>query len=207
MPAARRASVALQALQRGEVAKESGANLLLQQVREVEAEEQAHAEKPLIAIVAHENMTPLMGMFVQNCKDQLQNFRLMGTETTCSILREAGLEPDELKVPSGPLGGDQVLAGMIADGNIKAVFFFRDPLSSHAHVADIEALSRLADVYQVYFCTNYRTSAAVLETLHKKASGQGRTRGSIRIPVEMANLGETVQANHKKLHQQAVTVN
>jgi methylglyoxal synthase len=51
---------------------------------------------------------------------------------------------------------------MIAAGSIRAIIFFRDPLSAHPHHADIEALGRLADVYQVPFATNPATAEAIL---------------------------------------------
>jgi methylglyoxal synthase len=40
---------------------------------------------------------------------------------------------------SGPLGGDAQIAGRVAEGKTAMVLFFKDPLSSHAHDADIYA--------------------------------------------------------------------
>ena len=48
---------------------------------------------------------------------------------------------------------------------IIGVIFFRDPLSSHPHHADIEALGRLCDVYQVPFATNPQSGEAILDYL------------------------------------------
>ena len=45
------------------------------------------------------------------------------------------------------------------------MIFFRDPLSAHPHHADIEALGRLCDVYQVPFATNPGDAAAILNYL------------------------------------------
>ena len=47
------------------------------------------------------------------------------------------------------------------------MIFFRDPLSAHPHHADIEALGRLCDVYQVPFATNPTTAEAVLKYLQE----------------------------------------
>eukprot|EP00929_Paragymnodinium_shiwhaense_P002334 TRINITY_DN10255_c0_g2_i2.p1 TRINITY_DN10255_c0_g2~~TRINITY_DN10255_c0_g2_i2.p1 ORF type:complete len:750 (+),score=188.83 TRINITY_DN10255_c0_g2_i2:108-2357(+) len=220
-----RRSVALQALEtEGVVAAEKHASMLMEQVNEVQEEEAEALEaarseerrRPLIALVSHDNMKPLMATFAKTFQEWLKEFRLTGTGTTCGILRAVGLSPEEWPIPSGPLGGDQVLGGMMANGDIKGLFFFRDPLSSHAHIADIEALSRLADVYQIYFCTNYRTSAAVLENLHKKlmasqkvkhnanGGGGGGLRSSICVPSELADLGQAVQENYKKTRQAAI---
>merc|ERR1711971_423853 len=162
--------------------------------------------RPLIAMVAHDNMKPLMATFANSYKELLKDFRLTGTGTTCGMLRQIGLEPEEMLVPSGPLGGDQVLGHYITEGEIRAMFFFRDPLSAHAHIADIEALSRLADVYQIYFASNYRTAAATLETLHdnmiamkSKAGYEVANMNSVRVPEGMStNLGEHVMEEYKK---------
>ena len=69
------------------------------------------------------------------------------------------------KVKSGPLGGDQAIGQMISTDNIIGIIFFRDPLSAHPHHADIEALGRLCDVYQVPLATNPTTATAVLDYL------------------------------------------
>ena len=45
------------------------------------------------------------------------------------------------------------------------MIFFRDPLSAHPHHADIEALGRLCDVYQVPFATNPGGASAILNYL------------------------------------------
>ena len=45
------------------------------------------------------------------------------------------------------------------------MIFFRDPLSAHPHHADIEALGRLCDLYQVPFATNPGGAAPILNYL------------------------------------------
>ncbi len=54
---------------------------------------------------------------------------------------------------------------MVSTDNICGIIFFRDPLSAHPHHADIEALGRLCDVYQVPFATNPGTAEAILKYL------------------------------------------
>ena len=54
---------------------------------------------------------------------------------------------------------------LISTQNISGVIFFRDPLSSHPHHADIEALGRLCDVYQIPFATNPQSGEAILDYL------------------------------------------
>ena len=45
------------------------------------------------------------------------------------------------------------------------MIFFRDLLSAHPHHADIEALGRLCDIYQVPFATNPGGAVAILNYL------------------------------------------
>ena len=54
---------------------------------------------------------------------------------------------------------------MISTTNICGVIFFRDPLSAHPHHADIEALGRLCDVFQIPFATNPQSGEAILDYL------------------------------------------
>lgn len=203
-----RKSVAFQKLNMG--SKEDRAKALLEQAREMEQEEEEDIasgdpeSKETIAMVCHDNMKPLLASFVKCYADILANFRLTGPSAVCSVLREAGLEPEDWPVPASPLGGDQVIANMIAEGNVKALFFFRDPLSSHAHSDDIAALTRIADTYQVYFSTNYRTGGAVLQNLNKKIRaariarkmGKMGARASVCVPEELCDLGKAVHGNY-----------
>ena len=87
----------------------------------------------------------------------------------CSTKRQA---LSSKKVASGPLGGDQAVGTLISTQNICGVIFFRDPLSAHPHHADIEALGRLCDVYQIPFATNPQSGEAILDYLLSGKSEQ-----------------------------------
>jgi methylglyoxal synthase len=122
-----------------------------------------------LALVAHNEMKSSLVSFVKQHKSVLETFPLVATGTTGLLLYdEAGVVLSR-RVKSGPLGGDQAIGAMIASDNIVGLLFFRDPLSAHPHHADIEALGRLCDVYQVPFATNSRTAAAVLSFLCERA--------------------------------------
>lgn len=118
-----------------------------------------------LALIAHNNMKESLMEFCGMHSRKLEKFPLMATGTTGSMLyKKTGLVLSK-KVASGPLGGDQAVGTLISTRNIIGVIFFRDPLSPHPHHADIEALGRLCDVYQVPFATNPQSGEAILDYL------------------------------------------
>merc|ERR1712232_618567 len=93
----------------------------------------------------------------------------------------------------------------IVRAQLSALFFFQDPLSSHVHAADIEALSRLCNVYQIYFSTNYRTSGAVLEHLHRKHIVPDSRSVSVRVLDGMStDIGGMIQENYRQTQSEIV---
>ena len=63
---------------------------------------------------------------------------------------------------SGPLGGDQQIGAMIAEGKIDVLFFFCDNLIVQGHQNDVSALTRLASLYNIAFATNRTTADMIL---------------------------------------------
>ena len=118
-----------------------------------------------LALIAHNEMKKSLADFVKLHVDDIGRFPLVATGTTGMMLyKETGLVLGK-KVASGPLGGDQAIGTMVSTDNICGIIFFRDPLSAHPHHADIEALGRLCDVYQVPFATNPGTAESILKYL------------------------------------------
>ena len=122
-------------------------------------------KRKYLGLVAHNEMKESLIQFAKDQKKLLKRFHLVATGTTGSkIYNETGLMLSK-KVASGPLGGDQSIGKMISENNILGLIFFRDPLSPHPHHADIEALGRLCDVYQVPMATNPGGAVAILQYL------------------------------------------
>ena len=115
-----------------------------------------------IAIIAHDGMKAEMVQFLNKHKDILvtENIRLIATGTTGSKAEKAGFKVK--KMLSGPLGGDAQIAARVAEGKTKMVFFFKDPLASHPHDADINMLIRVCDVHNVPLATNPASAELLL---------------------------------------------
>ena len=141
-----------------------------------------------VALIAHNEMKASLVDFCRINSDQISKFPLIATGTTGSLLyKETGIVLSR-KVASGPLGGDQAVGKMISTNNIRAVIFFRDPLSSHPHHADIEALCRLCDVYQIPFATNPSTEYTVLEYINRHEDTNSYIRNRV---LEKYKSGQT----------------
>lgn len=65
---------------------------------------------------------------------------------------------------SGPLGGDQQIGAMIAEGKIDVLIFFCDNLITQGHQQDVGALSRLASLYNIAFATNRTTADMIISS-------------------------------------------
>ena len=102
-------------------------------------------------------------------KEVLSRHELYATGTTGTlIMGETGLSIHRMK--SGPLGGDQQIGAMLADGNIDFVVFLRDPLTAQPHEPDVSALLRLCDVQRIPLATNTCSATVMLDALHDKDS-------------------------------------
>lgn len=119
-----------------------------------------------IALIAHDKKKDALVSFAQENFDLLNKHQLYATGTTGGrVIDETGLNVTRCK--SGPLGGDQEIGALVANGEINAIFFFRDPLTAQPHEPDVSALLRLSDVYDVPLATNEGTAAAVVLLIDK----------------------------------------
>ena len=124
-----------------------------------------------LALIAHDQKKDELARFVQAHRDTLARYRLIATGTTGRRLaRETALDIEALL--SGPLGGDQQIGARVAQGQVKAVFFFRDPMTAQPHEPDVSALVRICDVHDVALATN-RASAEALVTWLERESRPG----------------------------------
>ncbi|MCX6298501.1 MAG: methylglyoxal synthase [Bacteroidetes bacterium] len=101
-----------------------------------------------IALVAHDHKKiDLIEWAVYN-KTELAKHELFATGTTGKLLEEA-LDRPVKKMLSGPLGGDQQIGAMIAQGEIDIMLFFWDPMEAQPHDSDVKALLRLCVTWNI----------------------------------------------------------
>ena len=145
-----------------------------------------------IALVAHDSRKNELLDWVRFNADLLSKHHLYATGTTGRLISELAFGTEEepeypfkdkvTRLLSGPLGGDQQIGAMLAEGKIDMLIFFCDNIGAmlaegkidmliffcdnlavQGHQNDVSALSRLASLYNIAFATN-RTTADMLLT-------------------------------------------
>ncbi len=144
-----------------------------------------------IALVAHDNRKKDMVEWVQYNYKTLLGHQLICTGTTGKLVEEtllSKLEPGEvlekpiIKLKSGPLGGDQQLGSMIAEGKIDLLIFFWDPMQPQPHDVDVKALLRITVVYNIPTACNRATADFMISShLLKEDYDQKLTDYSVYI--------------------------
>lgn len=118
------------------------------------------------AMIAHDNMKDDLVLFARKHKKILEKFDLYATGTTGKrLIDDAGLAIHRLQ--SGPIGGDQQIGALIAEGRIMFVIFFRDPLTAQPHEPDVQALLRLCDVHKIPIATNITSAEIIIHYLNR----------------------------------------
>ena len=121
-----------------------------------------------IAIIAHDKKKQKMIDLCNEYKETLAKHTLVATGTTgLMVMGATGLTINQMK--SGPLGGDQQIGSMVADGKLDMVIFLRDPLTAQPHEPDVNALLRLSDVMSIPLATNYASAKIMLEHLKQNS--------------------------------------
>jgi len=120
-----------------------------------------------VALIAHDRMKLDLAMFARDHAEVLSRYRLIATGTTGKVLNEkTPLKVERLL--SGPDGGDLQVGARVAQGEVEAVIFFRDPLTAQPHEPDVSALLRICDVHSVPLATNLGTAKAVVALLEER---------------------------------------
>lgn len=110
-----------------------------------------------IAMVAHDNKKGELIEWAIYNKIYLAKHDLIATGTTGKLLEEE-LDRPVKKVLSGPLGGDQQIGAMIAEGKIDVLIFFWDPMEAQPHDSDVKALLRLGVAWNILLACDRATA-------------------------------------------------
>jgi methylglyoxal synthase len=127
-----------------------------------------------LALIAHDQKKPAMVAWAERHREPLARCDLYATGTTGARILERCPDLSITRFKSGPLGGDQQIGALIAEGKLDGLVFFVDPLSPHPHDVDVKALTRLALVYDIPMACNPSTADLVVAGYMAK---QGRERG------------------------------
>lgn len=121
----------------------------------------------MIALIAHDKKKLDLALFVQSHADFFRRVSTVATYSTGQILRDK-VNINIEQVAHGPDGGDLIIGGRIATGDVKAVIFFRDPLTAQPHEPDVSALLRVCDVHSIPLATNLGTAEAIVDWLKEQ---------------------------------------
>jgi methylglyoxal synthase len=120
-----------------------------------------------IALVAHDNRKRDLIEWVEWNRDILLQHKLTCTGTTGKLVEKvlkkdfSGTKTIDLDInilKSGPLGGDQQLGALIAEGKIDILVFLWDPMQPQPHDVDVKALLRITVLYNIPTACNRSTA-------------------------------------------------
>lgn len=134
-----------------------------------------------IGLVAHDNRKKDLLEWVDWNWKLLSGHELICTGTTGTLIEKLLLKKlkDEeekkiklKKLKSGPLGGDQQLGAMIAEGKIDMLIFLWDPMMPQPHEVDVKALLRITVLYNLPTACNrasadYMISSGLMQSDYK----------------------------------------
>ncbi|MCP8938087.1 methylglyoxal synthase [Alsobacter sp. SYSU M60028] len=115
-----------------------------------------------LGLIAHDQKKAAMVEWAERHRRKLALCDLYSTGTTGARVLERCPELRITRFKSGPLGGDQQIGALIAEGQLDGLVFFVDPLSPHPHDVDVKALTRLALVYDIPMACNPSTADLVV---------------------------------------------
>lgn len=116
-----------------------------------------------IALVAHDNKKDDLLDWSYNNKELLAKHKLIATGSTGKLIQEKIGVPVE-QLLSGPLGGDQQIGSMIAEGDLDFMIFFWDPMEAQPHDSDVKAVLRLAVAWNILIANNRTTADFIVSS-------------------------------------------
>lgn len=119
-----------------------------------------------IGLIAHDSKKALMQNFCIAYRGILCKHDLYATETTGRLVEDAANLPIH-KFLAGHLGGMQQLGSQIAQNDIDALIFLRDPMEPKPHEPNVNDVVRLCDTYNIPMATNLATAELLVLALDR----------------------------------------
>lgn len=114
-----------------------------------------------IALIAHDGKKKLMQNFCIAYRGILSKNNLFATGTTGRLIEEV-TNLNVYKYLAGPLGGKQQLGAQIAQNDIDALIFLREPNNPKPHEPDVNDVIKLCDMYNIPMATNLATAELII---------------------------------------------
>jgi methylglyoxal synthase len=130
-------------------------------------------KRKVIALVAHDNRKGDMVEWAGYNWKELAQHELVCTGTTGlmveQVIKQKCEETDVIppfvtRLKSGPLGGDQQLGALIAEGKVDMLIFLWDPMQPQPHDVDVKALLRISALYNIPTATNRSTADFIVSS-------------------------------------------
>ena len=119
-----------------------------------------------IGLIAHDSKKTLMQNFCIAYRGILSKHNLYATGTTGRLIEEV-TNLSVHKYHAGPLGGKQQLGAQIAQNDIDALIFLRDPTNAKPHEPDVNDVIRPCDMHNIPMATNLATAELIVLALDR----------------------------------------
>ena len=119
-----------------------------------------------IGLIAHDSKKTLMQNFCIAYRGILSKHNLYATGTTGRLIEEV-TNLSVHKYLAGPLGGKQQLGAQIAQNDIDALIFLRDPTNAKPHEPDVIDVISLCDMHNIPMATNLATAELIVLALDR----------------------------------------
>lgn len=114
-----------------------------------------------IGLIAHDAKKTLMQNFCIAYRGILSRHNLYATGTTGRLVEDV-TNLNIMKYLAGPLGGMQQLGAQIAQNDIDALIFLRDPMDVKPHEPNVNDVVRLCDMHNIPIATNVATAEILI---------------------------------------------
>ncbi len=114
-----------------------------------------------IGLIAHDSKKTLMQNFCIAYSGILSKHELYATGTTGRMIEEV-TNLNVHKYLAGSLGGSQQLGAQIAQNDIDALIFLREPTNPKPTEPDLNDVIRMCDTYNIPLATNLATAELII---------------------------------------------